>query len=157
MLHYSRIKKTLRKEAEMKRKGFTLLELLIVVIIVGILAAIAVPQFFRVAERARSTELVNVLGSIRSAQMRYYSEHATFTDNVDTLDVDIPDGTAKYYDGHTAITLPGGTFSAATVPVANITRNNYQYTGASPYTLSMDAQGNITCTGDAATCTKLGY
>ena len=78
------------------KKGFTLLELLTVVIIIAILATIAVPQFFKAAERARAAEGVNILGVLRSAQLRYYAEHGNFATRLNDLDVDIP--TAKYFN-----------------------------------------------------------
>jgi prepilin-type N-terminal cleavage/methylation domain-containing protein len=49
------------------RKGFTLLELLVVIIIVGVLAAVAMPALFRNIERARSTEALTAFGIIHRA------------------------------------------------------------------------------------------
>ena len=54
-----------------QRGGFTLLELLMVVIIIAILAAIALPQFLRAAERSRAAEALTILGSIRGSEQRY--------------------------------------------------------------------------------------
>lgn len=134
----------------MKRKGFTLLELLIVVIIIGILAGLAVPQFFRVAEKARSAEGVSVIGALRQAQLRYYSLHAVFTNAIAELDVDIP-AALKYFTP--AALVP----AAAGDPIAQATRNAFEYTGAAAYVVDIDADGNIACTGDAVMCAKLGF
>ena len=59
-------------------KGFTLVELMIVVVIVGILAAVAIPMYRGSTDRARASEAVAALGSIRSAMRVYYGEFGTY-------------------------------------------------------------------------------
>ena len=55
-----------------KSKGFTLIELMIVVAIIGILAAIAIPRFANLIDRAREARTQGNLGAIRSAMSIYY-------------------------------------------------------------------------------------
>jgi len=59
-------------------KGFTLVELMIVVIVVGILAAVAIPLYQVVPERSKATEAVAALGAIRGAMRVHYAEHGTY-------------------------------------------------------------------------------
>ena len=77
------------------QRGFTLLELLMVVIIIAILAAIAVPQYFRAAERSRAAEALQILGSMRGAEIRYKAQSATsiYTNVLDDLDIAAPGAT----------------------------------------------------------------
>ena len=62
----------------MNKKAFTLLELLMVVIIIGILATIAVPQYEKFKEKAIAAEAVRMMGAIKRAQFRYKAEHGEY-------------------------------------------------------------------------------
>lgn len=62
------------------QKGFSLIELLVVVIIISILAAIAVPIYMRYVEKARATEAQSAIAAIRSAYRVHYQTYGT-TDN----------------------------------------------------------------------------
>ncbi len=73
------------------KKGFTLIELLVVVLILGILAAMAMPQYFKAVERSRMTEAVNLLSNIASAQQRKYLQINKYSAKYKGLDV-IPQG-----------------------------------------------------------------
>ena len=53
-----------------KNKGFTLLEIIIVVIIVGVLASLALPRLFSTVEYSRSTEALAAIGTVRSSMER---------------------------------------------------------------------------------------
>lgn len=70
-----------------KRAGFTLIELLVVVLIVGILASIAIPQYFKVVEKSRVSEAMSMIGTIRSAQERYLASTGTYASKFNKLDV----------------------------------------------------------------------
>lgn len=72
------------------KKGFTLIELLVVVLIIGILSAVAWPNYQVAVERARITKALPVLRSIRDAQMRYQMATGKETASLDALDISIP-------------------------------------------------------------------
>ncbi len=72
------------------KKGFTMLEILIVIIIIAILATFAIPQYLRAAKRAIASEAVTAIGSIRGGLARYYQEYNTLTSTLDDMDIDNP-------------------------------------------------------------------
>ena len=73
---------------KMNKKGFTLIELLVVVLIIGILAAIALPQYFKAVEKSRSAEALSLLGSIAGAEQRYYLVNDNYTTDFAGIDLD---------------------------------------------------------------------
>lgn len=69
-----------------KEKGFTLIELMIVVAIIGILAAIAIPNFLRYQAKAKQSEAKGQLGSIFTSQITYKSEKDSYATGIGDLD-----------------------------------------------------------------------
>ena len=133
-------------------KGFTLIELLVVVLIIGILAAMAMPQYFKAVERSRMTEADTLLGSIAQAQRRKFLQRNSFTTNYKGLDV-APKGAngSTYYtkgaggNGFTVV-LFGTDFTGG---YAEATRSAGSGTLQYKYKLKRYYQSdNVTCTGD---------
>jgi len=72
------------------KRGFTLLELIVVIIIIGILAALGFAQFTTVIEKSRAGEAKLLLGQLRTAQTVYVQQYGgTGTDTITNLPVDV--------------------------------------------------------------------
>ncbi len=101
-------------------KGFTLLELLIVVVMLAVLAGLALPQYLRTVARARESEGWQNLGTLRSAEMRYYAEHGNYDDSAAFVDLDIsdPGAPANGLFDYSLTDSGGGVFISSAVPRA---------------------------------------
>ncbi len=72
-----------------KVNGFTLIELLVVVLIIGILAAVAVPQYQKSVEKSRMAGAISLVKSVGDAQKIYYLANGTYTTNFEDLDIEL--------------------------------------------------------------------
>ncbi|MBO7237784.1 MAG: type II secretion system protein [Elusimicrobiaceae bacterium] len=76
----------------MKNRAFTLIELLVVVLIIGILAAIALPQYQKAVDKARFAQMLIVARAIKDAQEVYHMANGTYATDKDDLDMQAPQG-----------------------------------------------------------------
>ncbi len=118
-----------------KTKGFTLVELVIVIVIVGILSIVAVPIYRGYTRKAMATEGKALLGAIQTAQKIYYAENAFFfqqstaTSFSSVLDVDARSN--KYF---TSFSVPNATTAGFTASTTGTPTS-----GASGISLTMSA------------------
>ncbi len=86
-----------------KQSGFTLIELMIVVAVIGILAAIGIPRFAAQKDKAYVAEAVNIMSAIRQGQLAYRLEHSTYknlttTDNWDVIGMSNPNNSSAKFE-----------------------------------------------------------
>jgi type IV pilus assembly protein PilA len=74
------------RESLRTRKGFTLVELAVVIVIIGVLAAFGVPRFLKSVERSKAAEAFNYLSAVRDSEERYQARQGTYGD-VAALDI----------------------------------------------------------------------
>ncbi len=115
-------------------QGFTLVELLVVVLILGVLGSLALPAFMNQAARARQTKALNAVGAMNRAQHSFFYENAKFASSIAELGFDhLKTDDAYLYQVH-------GSSNAATIVASPTDPTLRGYAGLAY--LNRDNQGN---------------
>ena len=97
----------------MDRKGFTLIEILIVIVILGVVASLSLPGLIKTFEKAKVEEATTNLDFIRMGQKRYFLSHGEFAENIGDLNIENPnDAASRYFDYSIDQDPPEGDFTA---------------------------------------------
>ena len=125
-----------------KAQGFTLLEVLIVLVIVAVMAGLAVPGYISTVEKSRKQEALATLGAIRSSEQRFFATGGAYTAVIASLDFD-PTVVAGGVVAHYTYGIAGG----GAAFTATATRNAADFSASSgcpaAYTVTINQAGTV--------------
>ena len=111
------------------KKGFTLIELLVVVLIIGILAAVAVPQYQKAVLKSRAVQVLANVNALNKAQIAYHLANGAFTPDLNNLDITVENVSCGENISTGMVFCSGGRFST----YGNIEWHGLSTTGQTRY------------------------
>jgi prepilin-type N-terminal cleavage/methylation domain-containing protein len=126
-----------------RREGFTLVEVVITVVIIGVLAAFGVPQFLKSIERSKAAEAFNYLAAIRGAQERYIAKNGIYYSTATSLPnegLDISQTLPTYFEGSVGEITENHT-SVAGHPTWSLTLRRKSSSSFGDYTVTYTQDG----------------
>lgn len=123
------------------KRGFTLLELIVVIIIVGILATLGFTQYTRMIEKGRTAEAKSVLGALRTAEQSYYLERSTYTSVLSELAVGAQSACTGQTSHYFSYAISSANDTAFTGRATRCTSGGKTPTFGSAYTITVTDEG----------------
>jgi len=149
------INRKIRKETKMLwKKGFTMIELLVVLIILGILVAVAAPMYLANVNRAKVSEALASMGMIRQAEREYNTKHGSFLlvgsgnlandpEAASNPGLNIKVGTAQYFSSAAYTVVAGGTSGSSGLFATPV---------AQDFIIAVNGTASVPCAGALIDC-----
>jgi len=131
----------IQKNAREVSAGFTLIEMLIVVAVIGILAVIAYPSFLEQIRKSRRGEAISALNKVSQAQERWRANNASYTTDLSSSGLNLSNPSSGNYT--LAVSLDSATQSSRYVVTATATGRQASDSRCATISMTVD-RGNIT-------------